>query len=269
MLKKHFIHKDSRLHTKIYHSLMYGKLHHIYMALTLLYAIFFGFTGTAFHNEGFIKLQQGVHILFFGVVLLEVFVKSIINPNDVFKKPWHILQIALLIGAYFNPALLILMIFRFFIYLYTFADHPIINRVVHTFVHSVPTLMMSSSVLMGCLICYSLFTTALFGEAFPELFGHIGKSLFTFVQLMTFDDWIASVLKPVMKVYPMSWIVFFSFILFIVFGVMNIFVGTIVNAMNFVDDSAEDSPTLNQLQAQIKELKDIIQQQSISKGGKS
>ena len=81
---------------------------------------------------------------------------------------------------------------------------------------------------------------------------------------MTFDDWIVSVVNPVMKIYPFSWIVFFSFVLLIVFGVMNIFVGTIVNAMNFVDGAADEGPSIEDVQKQLIELKELIQKQNRS-----
>ena len=173
MLRKHAIHHESSLHKKIYHSLMYGSLHHVYMGLILVYALFHSVTGTAFHTGYYELLKESVSVVFFCVVAVELILKFVLSPKEFFKKPWHILEVGLLIFAYFTPSLLIGLTFRFFIYLYTFVDHPIINRVIHTFVRSLPALMMSSSVLAGCLLCYSLLTTALFGEAFPDLFGHI------------------------------------------------------------------------------------------------
>ncbi|MDP3936188.1 MAG: ion transporter [Alphaproteobacteria bacterium] len=262
MLKKYTIHHEADLHKRIHHSLMYGALHHVCMGMILLYAVFHSVTGTVFHTEYYGFLKESITVVFFLVMAVELILRLVLNPKEFFKKTWNVAMLGLLIFAYFTPSLLILLTFRFFIYIYTFVDHPVINRVIHTFIHSIPTLMMSSSVLMGCLLCYGLLTTALFGEAFPDLFGHIGKSLFSFIQLMTFDDWIGSVVSPVMTVYPLSWIVFFSFVLLVVFGVLNIFVGTIVNAMNFVEDSADEGPSINDLQKQLVELKGLIQKQN-------
>lgn len=269
MLKKHFIHAEESLSKKIYHSVMYGAIHHIYLGIILAYAIFSGVIGTAFHNESYTCIKVIVEGVFGCIVLIELLLKFALNPQEFVKKPWYWIELLLLISAYFLPALLVLMAFRFFLYLYTFFDHPIINRVTHTFIHSFPTLMMASSVLAGCLLCFGLLTTSLYGDDFPQLFGHIGRSLFTLIQIMTFDDWLASVVRPVMHLYPHSWIIFFSFTIFIVFGILNIFVGTVVNAMNFVDDSADKKDSFDELRQQILELKDIIQQQIISKGGKS
>lgn len=261
MYKQYFIHHESGLHKKIHHSLMYGWLHHFFMGLILLYAIFNSFSGTVFQTESFVYFKPIVSSIFYFIMLTELSVKFLLNIQEFVKKPWHMLEFGILVISWFLPGFLVLMTFRFIAYLYTFLDHPVINRVIHTFVHSIPTLMMSSLVLMGCLVCYSLLTTALFGNEFPELFGHMGKSLFTFVQLMTFDDWMASILRPVMELYPWSWSIFISFVVLIVFGVMNVFVGTIVNAMNFVDDTSDDQPSIKDLQKQIVEIKELIQKQ--------
>ncbi|QOL19382.1 ion transporter [Candidatus Bodocaedibacter vickermanii] len=261
MFKKHFIHQESALHKKIHYSLMFGGLHHFFMGLILLYAVINGFSGTVFQTESFVFYKSNISSIFYFIMLTELGLKFLLNTKEFVKKPWHILEVGILVASWFLPGFLVLMTFRFIAYLYTFLDHPVINRVIHTFVHSIPTLMMSSLVLSGCLVCYSLLTTTLFGNEFPELFGHIGKSLFTFIQLMTFDDWMAYILRPVMELYPWSWLIFISFIVLIVFGVMNVFVGTIVNAMNFVDDAADDQPSITDLQKQIAELKELIQKQ--------
>jgi voltage-gated sodium channel len=264
MFKKYSIHHESSLHKKIYHSLMYGGLHHFFMGLILLYAIVNGFSGTVVQTESFIYFKSNISSIFFFTMLTELSIKFLLNIKEFIKKPWHILEIGVLALSCVFPGFLVLMTFRFIAYLYTFLDHPVINRVIHTFVHSIPTLMISSLVLMGCLVCYSLLTTALFGNDFPDLFGHIGKSLFTFIQLMTFDDWMAYILRPVMELYPWSWSIFISFVVLIVFGVMNVFVGTIVNAMNFVDEAADEGPSLDDVQKQLIELKELIQKQNRS-----
>ncbi|MDP3640828.1 MAG: ion transporter, partial [Alphaproteobacteria bacterium] len=180
MLKTHFIHHESTLLKKIHHSLKYGGLHHFFMGLILLYAVINGFSGTVFQTESLVYYKSNISSIFYFTMLTELIVKFLLNTKEFVKKPWHILEVGILVLSWFLPGFLVLMTFRFITYLYTFLDHPVINRVIHTFIHSIPTLMMSSLVLMGCLACYSLLTTALFWNEFPELFGHIGKSLFTF-----------------------------------------------------------------------------------------
>lgn len=249
--------------SKASHSLKYGGLHHVFMMITLLYAIFNCFTGTFFHTDNYESLKESVTTAFLVVVLLELMLNFLFAPKVFFKSSWNLLQIGFVVFSIYHTGLLLLMTFRFIIYLYTFVDHPVIKRVIHTFVHSIPTLIMSSSLLMVCLTCYALLTTSLFGKAFPDLFGDISISLFTLVQLMTFDDWMGYILRPVMEQYFWSWPIFISFVILIVFGILNVFIGAIVSAMNFVDDAEDKGPTISDLQNQLAELKELVQTHTI------
>ncbi len=95
MLKKHIIHQESALHRKIHHSLMYGALHHIYMMLILLYALFYSITGTAFDTSYYEYLKESVNVACFSIVFLELTLKFALSPKEFLKKPWHIAEVIL------------------------------------------------------------------------------------------------------------------------------------------------------------------------------
>jgi len=263
MIKKFTDSSNASVYSKVAHSLKYGGLHHFFMMLTLIYAVFNCFTGTLFHTDYYELLKESVTTAFLVVVLLELMLNFLFAPKVFFKSSWNLFQIGFVVFSIYHTGLLLLMTFRFIIYLYTFVDHPVIKRVIHTFVHSIPTLIMSSSLLMVCLTCYALLTTSLFGKAFPDLFGDISISLFTLVQLMTFDDWMGYILRPVMEQYFWSWPIFISFVILIVFGILNVFIGAIVSAMNFVDDAEDKGPRITDLQNQLAELKELVQTHTI------
>ena len=75
---------------------------------------------------------------------------------------------------------------------------------------------------------FSVMGTGLFGVAFPELFGNIGKSAFSLFQIMTFDGWTDVIVRPIMKVYPHAWIFFILFILMTALVILNLLLGVIV-----------------------------------------
>jgi voltage-gated sodium channel len=238
---------------------MYGSLHHLFMGIIVCYAIFLGFQGTSFDTTYYQQLKVSIDQAFLTCFIVELGLKIMLNPKEFFQHKWHFFELGFLILSLYVPGILVLRIFRFFTYLYTFFEHPLINRVIHTFLKSFSTLLISTGVLIASLVGYALLTTTLFGHAFPEKFSHLGKSLFTFCRLITFDDWMASVLEPVMEVYPYSWIIFFSFVIVIVFGIMNIFIGTIVNAMRYTNDPSDDNePSNKEIQQHIEELKKLI-----------
>jgi voltage-gated sodium channel len=236
---------------------MYGAVHHLMMVCVFLYIILMSLPGMVYESW-----KPLITNIFFGIMVFEFLAKLILNPKHVLSKIGSYVELGLLVLALFVPGVLVIFIFRFFVYVYTFVDHPVINRVIHTFLHSLPTLIMSSSVLGGCMFGYGLLANIMFGKDFPELFGNISQSFLTFIQLMTFDDWMAYILRPVMEIYPFAWIIFLSFIVLIVFGVLNIFVGTVVNAMSAVSDRSNDNTAaIKALRKEVAGLKKLILQQ--------
>lgn len=259
MIKKHEKLKNASLSEEIYHHLVYGGLHHVFMGCTLVYILLMCVNGDMLGASFYEALKPSFSNLFLGIMAGEFLAKLVLNPRHLLSKAWSYIEFGLLVLAYTVPGVLIIFIFRFFVYVYTFFDHPVINRAIHTFLHSLPTLIMSSTVLGGCMFGYGLLANTLFGKDFPELFGSISQSLFTFLQLMTFDDWMAYILRPVMELYPFAWVIFLSFILLIVFGVLNIFIGTIVNSMSAVSgQSDDDDAAIKDLKRDVSGLKDLI-----------
>ncbi len=92
--------------------------------------------------------------------------------------------------------------------------------------------MGSVFLLMG-LIFYigAVMATKLFGAAFPDWFGTLGRSAYSLFQIMTLESWSMGVVRPVMEVYPLAWAFFVPFIMVTTFAVVNLLVGLIVNSM--------------------------------------
>lgn len=259
MIKKYEYQGSSSVEDKLRHSLNYGLLHHFFMGVIVVYAIFLSATGTSLHNETYEWLHSHFHSLAWGLFILEIVLKLFIEKRDFFNSNWNITDASLLLLTLLEPQVKILRILRLFVYLNTFFNHKVIDRVVNTLSKSMPSLITSGGVLLSIMCSYSLLSTTLFSEQFPEFFGHMGRSLYTLFQIMTLESWSAGIVRPVMEVYPWAWVVFVTYILLSTYGITNIFVGVIVNAMNVVDSESSDDPSLSELQDQIKELKELIQ----------
>jgi voltage-gated sodium channel len=93
---------------------------------------------------------------------------------------------------------------------------------------------MSSILFLIGLIYYvfAVIGTKLFGVTNPELFGTLGKSLFTLFTVMTLEGWVDDVVKPILVKHPYAWIFFISFIVVTTFTVLNLIIGIIVNAIS-------------------------------------
>lgn len=76
--------------------------------------------------------------------------------------------------------------------------------------------------------------TKLFGESFPELFGTLTTSMFTLFQLMTLEDWVNGIAKPVMSVFPFAYVYFISFILITSVVVLNLIIAVIVSGLEAI-----------------------------------
>jgi voltage-gated sodium channel len=77
----------------------------------------------------------------------------------------------------------------------------------------------------------AVMATNLFGDTFPDWFGHLGASLYTLFQVMTLESWSMGIVRPVMEAYPHAWMFFVPFILLSTYAVLNLFIGVIVSAM--------------------------------------
>ena len=99
---------------------------------------------------------------------------------------------------------------------------------------------MGSVILLLLLVNYifAVMGTKLFADDFPVEFGTIGASFFTFFQIMTLEGWAQEIVRPVMDKYPWAWLLFIPYIVFVVFAVLNLFIGIIVDAMQ--NQSEED-----------------------------
>ncbi len=260
MMKTYSQKQNSTLLESVRHSLYFGALHHFFMGVIVAYAIALSFSGTSLHTPVYDKILPWVENGFWSICIIEIALKLGVSPRQFFKHPWNFVDSAILIIAVFVPSAKVLRVLRFFVYLHVFTKHNFIKRVVHTFIHSLPTLIASSAILAAVIVCYGLMTTSLFHKEFPDFFGHIGASVYTLFQIMTLESWSAGVVRPIMDVYPWAWIVFVSFILFTTYGITNIFIGAIVNAMSFIDEAQSDGPSLEDLQKEIQGVKKMLQE---------
>jgi len=106
----------------------------------------------------------------------------------------------------------------------------------------VPVTGSLSLLLLLIFYVFSVMAAKLFGATSPELFGHFGAAAYTLFQVMTFDDWSAGIVKPLMAEHAWAWLFFVVFILLSTFMVLNLFIGVVVSALD--EETARDAPKL-------------------------
>jgi voltage-gated sodium channel len=128
-----------------------------------------------------------------------------------------------------------------------------IRRVVAALLGAIPGMASVFGLVMILFYVFAVISTKLFGQSFPDLFGDLGLSLFTLFQIMTLEGWSGDIARPIMAVYPYSWIFFLIFILTATFTVLNLFIAVIVNSLNTIHE--EESADLgNDIETVRKEL---------------
>ncbi len=154
---------------------------------------------------------------------------------------------------------------------------PSMRRVVAALMAAIPGISSVIALLALVYYVFGVMVTKLYGEAFPDWFGTVGKSMYSLFQIMTLESWSMGIVRPVMEQYPGAWMAFVPFILVTSFAVINLFIAVIVNAMT--EQSRTDSATLREeihavseaevsalvkhmesLQNQLDEIKEMLEQ---------
>ena len=167
------------------------------------------------------------------IFVVEIAAKLTARGFGFFKRGWNIFDFVI-VGISLIPAaqgLSVLRALRILRLLRVLSVTPSLRRVVEGLMSALPG--MGSVFLLTGLIFYiaAVMSTKLFGEAFPEWFGTLGRSGYSLFQIMTLESWSMGIVRPVMEVYPYAWAFFVPFILITTFAVVNLVVGLIVNSM--------------------------------------
>jgi voltage-gated sodium channel len=193
-------------------------------------------------------------------VILAVFVAEIgcllaARGWRFFKDPWGVFDF-LVVGIALVPAsgpFAVLRSLRVLRVLRLVNKIKSIRRVVAALLGAIPGMASVFGLVMILFYVFAVISTKLFGQNFPDLFGDLGLSLFTLFQIMTLEGWSGDIARPIMEVYPSSWIFFLIFILTATFTVLNLFIAVIVNSLNTIHE--EESADLgNDIETVRKEL---------------
>ena len=175
------------------------------------------------------------------IFVVELLAKLFAYRGSFFRSGWNIFDFVI-VGLSLVPGnggLSVLRALRILRVLRVISVVPSLRRVVEGFVTALPG-MGSVFLLMGIVFYIGAVTaTKLFGDAFPEWFGTLGRSGYSLFQIMTLESWSMGIVRPIMEVYPYAWAFFVPFIMVTTFAVVNLLVGLIVNSMQ--DAHAEET----------------------------
>ncbi|MEW8044161.1 MAG: ion transporter [gamma proteobacterium symbiont of Phacoides pectinatus] len=198
------------------------------------------------------------------VFVIEILLKLSVYRLSFFRQGWNLFDFVIVAIA-LVPAtggLSILRAFRIFRVLRLITAVQSIRRVVSGMLVAIPGVGSVGGLLLIVFYIGAVISTTLYGEAFPEWFGSLGASMYTLFQIMTLESWSMGIVRPVMELFPYSWLFFVPFITVTSFTVLNLFIGIIVDAMATVKEEefhsqeheAENRANIRQMKADIEEL---------------
>ncbi len=226
------------------------------MALIVLNAVTLGLetSQTLMARFGwFFNLLDGIIL---AVFVAELAARLIVQRAAFFKDGWNIFDF-IVVGIALAPAteaFSVLRALRVLRLLRIITAVPTLRRVVNGLIASLPG--MGSIFLLILLVYYvsAVMAVNLYGAEFPDLFGTLGKSLFTLFTIMTLEGWVEGVVKPIMEKHPYAWLFFIPFIVGTTFTVLNLFIGVIVGAMQEEHEKAA--------KAELAAEKDLIEEET-------
>lgn len=204
------------------------------ITLIVINSIIFGLETSDKIMENYGETLQMIDEIILFIFVIEILLRLLIYRLRFFLSPWNnfdfgIVALALLSSAGIFSALRTLRILRV---LRLLSVVPTLRKVVVGLLSAIPGIISVLSIMAIFFYIFAVIGTHLFGDYFPDWFGSLGKTMFTLFQIMTLESWSMSIVRPIMDIYPYSWIFFVLYILVTTFTMLNLFIAIIVNAMH-------------------------------------
>jgi len=203
------------------------------MALIVLNAIILGMETSSWWMSNFGSALILLDTIILAIFVLEITARLAVDFKGFWRDPWRIFDFIVVAIALIpaSGSLAIMRAFRILRVLRLISTVEAMRRVVAGLLNAVPG-MASIVFLLGIVFyVFSVISTKIFSEDFPQWFGSLGASAYTLFQIMTLESWSMGIVRPVMEQYPYAWMLFVPFIILTAFTVLNLFIGVIVDAM--------------------------------------
>jgi len=202
------------------------------LTLIVINAVVLGLQTSPALERRFGDLLHGIDRSIIAVFVVEIALRLFVHRARFFRDPWSLFDLVV-IGTATIPATTqfsVLRALRILRVLRVITVAPSMRRVVGALLAAIPGMASIALVLLLIFYVFAVIGTHLFGAAFPDWFGHVGRSLYTLFQVMTLESWSMGISRPVMQTFPYAWAFFIPFILIATFTMLNLFIAVIVSA---------------------------------------
>jgi voltage-gated sodium channel len=220
-------------------------------------------------SETTLQVLQFLDVFITLFFLVEILIRFAAEPEkrNFFKSGWNVFDTLVVVISMIpisdSEMALLARLVRVFRVLRMVSVVPELRILINSLFKALPQLGYVMLLLFIIFYIYAAIGSFLFEAINPELWGNIAISMLTLFRVMTFEDW-TDVQYETMEVYPLSWMFYLSFIFLTTFTFLNMVIGIVVGVME--DERAksramehEGEPTIADLKAEIRELKQMIQ----------
>ena len=151
--------------------------------------------------------------LFMAIFIIEMIMKIFAFGKKFFKSGWNVFDFVVIAisSVPFASWFIIFRTFRLFRLLRYVNKFTRLKQMINTFLALLPNFMAMLLVMAVFFYVFAIMAVCLFGDVFIE-FSDLGSSLFALLQVVTLDGWASNIARPVMAVFPHSWLFFVSFV---------------------------------------------------------
>jgi voltage-gated sodium channel len=180
-------------------------------------------------------------IIFYTVEVLLRIISYGRKPWMFFRNGWNVFDFAIVVAIPFlDGGTVIFRLVRLLRILRIFRFLPEARILMLSMVKSVAPLA-NLAVLIGFLMfIYAMAGVYLFGADNPERWGDVGTAMLTLTIMLTLENFPDSFLGG-LEITPLALVYFLSYMFFIVFTVLNVLIGIVINAMDQARDEVAAS----------------------------
>jgi voltage-gated sodium channel len=175
------------------------------------------------------------------------------KPWEFFRQGWNIFDFTIIVLSFgiFSGQTIILRLLRLFRLIRIFRFLPEVRVLTSSIVKSLPPLLSVGVLIFLALFIYGMAGVYLFGERLPDHWGSITLALTSLFILLTLENF-PMYLDEAVRVSPWALPFYLSYVFVVVFTVLNVLIGIVLNAM---DEARAEN---RQRQQKIRDLDEIV-----------
>ena len=181
------------------------------------------------------------------------------KPWMFFTRGWNVFDFLVIgLAPFFQGQSTVLRLLRLFRLLRIFRFLPEVRILSTSIVKSIPPLMSMSVLITLLLFLYGMAGVYLFGNEAPQSWGDIGSSMKSLFILLTLENF-PIYLEEGLNISPLALPFFLSYVFLIVFAVLNVLIGIVLNAMDEARQEEKNADReVNQLSKIVSSLERVI-----------